>query len=121
MSLNSPVGLAAKVSGKVSLRIVLVMPFVIQIFVVVGLTGWRSLRNGQKAVNDVAAQLRSETTADIRQQLNSYLEKPPMLNQINAKMIGFGLLNLQQDLPSPSLESYLWKQSQVCKLPCAHP
>ncbi len=105
--------MAVKVSGKVPLRIVLVVPFVIQIFAVVGLTGWFSLRNGQKAVNEVAAQLRSETTADIRQQLNSYLEKPPMLNQINADIIGSGFLNLQQDLPSPSLQSYIWKQSLV--------
>ena len=33
---------------------ILVVPFVLQIVAAVGLTGWLSFRNGQKAVNDVA-------------------------------------------------------------------
>ncbi len=59
-SITRPV---SRVSGKVPLRIILVMPFVIQIFAAVGLVGWLSFRNGQKAVNDVASQLRRETSS----------------------------------------------------------
>lgn len=43
-----------KIASKVPLRIVLIVPFVLQIFGTVGLVGYLSLRNGRKAVNDVA-------------------------------------------------------------------
>lgn len=110
MSPKSLLGLATKVSGKVSLRIVLVVPFLIQIFAAVGLTGWLSVLVSLKSVNEVASQLRSETAARIQQHLNNYLEKPPIVNQINADAVRLGLLNLQD---FPSLQRYLWQQSQV--------
>ncbi len=47
--------LIAKVSAKLPLRTVLVIPFVVQIFAAVGLTGYLSFKNGQKAVDDLAA------------------------------------------------------------------
>ena len=53
--------LAQKFS-RVSLRTVLIVPFVLQIFVAVGLTGYLSLRNGQKAVNDLADRLSNEVS-----------------------------------------------------------
>ena len=69
---------------KRSLRSVLVVPFVIQIFAVVGLTGYFSLRNGQRAVNDVASQLRNEISERIQDELADYAERPHLINQINA-------------------------------------
>jgi len=67
--LQSLAGRARKVSFKVPLRAVLVVPFVLQIFAVVGLTGWLSLRNGQQAVNEVTRQLRKEVSDHIQQKL----------------------------------------------------
>lgn len=55
------------------LRSLLVLPFALQIFAAVGLTGWLSIRNGQRAVNDVISQLRSEVTTRIHQQLGTFL------------------------------------------------
>ena len=98
---------------KVPLRLVLVMPFVLQIFAAVGLTGYLSLRNGQKAVNEVTTQLRSEITARIRQHLHTYLAKPHLINQINADAIGLGKLDLE-DLPDMGLyftQEYQWFDS----------
>jgi signal transduction histidine kinase len=46
--MRSTIQTAAKASAKVPLRIILVVPFVVQIFAAVGLTGYLSLRNGQK-------------------------------------------------------------------------
>ena len=66
---------------RVPLRIVLIVPFVILTFAAVTLTGFLSFRNGQKAVNDVATQLRSETTARIEQHLQAYLETQPELKE----------------------------------------
>lgn len=48
----------AKVSGKVPLRVILVVPFVVQTFTIVGLVGYLSYRSGKDAVNDLSSQLR---------------------------------------------------------------
>ncbi len=50
----------------------LYFPFVLQIFAAVGLTGYLSLRNGQKAFNDLASQLRNQVSDRVAQHLNSY-------------------------------------------------
>ncbi|HSF75361.1 MAG TPA: histidine kinase dimerization/phospho-acceptor domain-containing protein, partial [Microcoleus sp.] len=84
----------AKSPQKIPLRLVLVVPFVLQIFLAVGLTGWLSLRNGKTAVNNVTTQLRTEVVARINQQLNTYLETPHLVNAISVDAIGrFGLWN----------------------------
>jgi diguanylate cyclase (GGDEF)-like protein len=79
---------------KVSLRLILVVPFILQIFAAVGLTGWISLQNGQKAVNDLATQLRGEVTARIEQKLTDHLHAAPLVNQINLDAIQLGWLDL---------------------------
>ncbi len=45
-------------AGKLPLRLVLVVPFLLQLFLAVGLTGWLSFRHGREAVDDVATSLR---------------------------------------------------------------
>jgi len=92
---------------KLPLRAVLVLPFAIQIATAVGLTGWLSLRNGQRAVADVTAQLRAEITARIQQQVATYLEAPYQVNQMNAEAVRLGLLD-----PADwnALERYFWQQ-----------
>lgn len=89
----------------VSLRLILVVPFVLQICVAVGLTGWLSLRNGQQAVNDVASQLRAETSDRIQQYLLNYLDKPYLVHEVTAAAIQSGKLSVT-DLPG--LEQYFW-------------
>ena len=96
-----------KMSGKVPIRIVLVVPFALQTFAAVGLTGWLSLRNGRIAVNDVAAQLRAEVTSRIQQHIHSYIETPHQLNQLNLDAIRLGILKVQD---SASLRRYFSQQ-----------
>lgn len=55
------------------LRVALVVPFVLQISAAVGLTAFLSLKNGQKAVNEVATQLRNEVTVRIHQHVTDYI------------------------------------------------
>lgn len=81
-----------KPSKTLPLRFVLVVPFVLQIFAAVGLTGYLSLRNGQNAVNDVAKQLRNEITLRVDQNLQTYLKAPQQANQINQDAIHSGWL-----------------------------
>ena len=58
------------------LRMLLILVFVSQILGAVGLVGYLSFRNGQKAVNDLATQLRQEITARIERELRGYFETP---------------------------------------------
>lgn len=100
-------------SRKIPLRFILVVPFVLQIFTAVGLTGYFSLQNGQKAVNDLASQLRRETSDRIDQHLDSYLLTPRLITQTNADLIQMGLLN-PNDLES--IGRKFWKQAQLHKV-----
>src|SRR4028119_1123410 len=61
---------------KVPLQAILIVPFVVQTVGTVGIVGYLSFRNGQKAVNDVAAQLRNETSDRIAQNLTHLVASP---------------------------------------------
>lgn len=96
--------------NKLPLRLVLVLPFVVQTFAAVGLVGYLSFKNGQKAVSNLTSQLRSEVTARIEQHLEAYMATPLLVNAINASAIEQGLLDLEDPT---SLEQYFWQQSQI--------
>lgn len=80
---------------RVPLQAVLIVPFILQIFAAVGLTGYLSLRNGQRAVNELAANLRTEVSNRVSQHLDGYTAATRYLTQINGEQIDLGLLNLQ--------------------------
>jgi hypothetical protein len=96
-------------SRQISLRQLLILPFVLQIFGAVGLTSYLSLTNGRKAVNNLATKLEAETTARVEQHLDNYLALPAKLNHINADAIKFGFLKLD-DLSD--IGEYFWHQMQ---------
>jgi signal transduction histidine kinase len=98
-----------KNSLKLPLRLLLIVPFIAQIFAVVGLTGYLSLRNGQKAVNDAASQMRLDASNYIDHHLDSYLSVPNKLNQINLEAVRLGLLELND---FKRTEKYFWGQMQ---------
>ena len=79
----------------ISLRLLLVVPFVVQIVAAVSITGYVSLRNGQQSVNDLTGQLRETTTKQISYYLEDYLSAPQQINQINKEVLS-GLLNSQE-------------------------
>jgi PAS domain S-box-containing protein len=91
---RAQVTLPRKPFKRLSLRFVLVVPFVLQISIAVGLTGYLSLRNGQRAVNQVATQLRREISDRVSQHLDNYLATPNQINQINAQAFQLGMLDL---------------------------
>ena len=95
---------------RLSLQTLLIVPFVLQIFVAVGLTGYLSFRNGEKAINELANRLSNEVSNRIDQHLDTYLATPQQINEINADAVNIGQLNLK-DLPK--LGRFFWKQVQV--------
>ncbi|HLO47406.1 MAG TPA: ATP-binding protein [Kamptonema sp.] len=99
----------SNITRKFSLRAALVAPFILQIAVAVGLVGYLSFRNGQKAVNNVAEQLRREVISRVQVHLKSYLAKPHFIQEIHINTIRQQLLdpnNFEQ------MERYFWQQSQ---------
>ena len=94
------------------LQFVLVVPFVLQIFAAVGLVGYLSFINGQKAVNDLANQLQREVSSRIDQHLDNYLALPKQINELNADAVLTQKLNLR-DLKASG--RHFWKQITVFK------
>ncbi|HIK12232.1 MAG TPA: response regulator [Oscillatoriaceae cyanobacterium M33_DOE_052] len=115
MAKNSPQFSLAKFTLRLPLRLVLVMPFVVQLLAAVGMVGWLSWGNGRAAVNDVAAQLRSEITARIEKQVDLVLENHKLINRLNVDAVNDGYLNLDVPVNSPSLRRYFWRQIQQFK------
>ncbi|AVH73138.1 ATP-binding protein [Nostoc sp. 'Lobaria pulmonaria (5183) cyanobiont'] len=95
------------------LQIVLIVPFVIQIFAAVSLVGYLSFKNGQRAVNDLAGQLMDRSSDVVDEHLKSHLSIPQTLNQINADAIHRGILNVRD---RQTLGKYFWDQMQAYDL-----
>lgn len=94
----------------ISLRLLFVVPFVVQVFAAVSITGYVSLQNGQRSINDLANQLTAKTGRLVDQHLDSYLGVPPKINQINVDTIDVGLLDLKD---FSKAGRYFWKQMQI--------
>lgn len=92
------------------LRLLLVLPFVLQIFAAVGLTGYLSLRNGQKAINNLADQLINKAGQQVDNHLDTYLALPHQINQLNADAIAARQLDPNSLKGS---ELYFWRQAKA--------
>jgi signal transduction histidine kinase/CheY-like chemotaxis protein len=97
-------------SNRASLRLILIVPFLLQIFAAVGLVGYLSWRNGQKAVHELATRLQIEMGDRVTQHLDTYLAAPQQINMTNVQAIRLGLLQLNN---LDKLRQYFWKQMQV--------
>ncbi|NEN88055.1 MAG: response regulator [Okeania sp. SIO3H1] len=83
---------------KLPLRLVLIIPFILQIFAAVGLVGWLSFRNGRQAVNNVVAQLKQELTYRVEATVLSFLEVPHQVTRINLDAIRQGYLDVDSSI-----------------------
>lgn len=95
------------------LQLVLIIPFVLQVFGAVGLVGYLSFKNGEKAVQDLGGQLMKRSSSEVDQHLNAYLSIPQQVIQINADVIRMGLLDLRD---RQTQGKYLWHQMQAYDL-----
>ncbi|MEG4999316.1 hybrid sensor histidine kinase/response regulator [Microcoleus sp. B4-D4] len=100
----------SKILDKLPLRTVLIVPFVLQIVGAVGLVGYLSFKNGQKAVNNLATQLMSEVSLRVEQNLQVYLTTPHQINQSKLDTVNIGFLRMD-DLSK--WEKYLWRQVKL--------
>jgi adenylate cyclase len=77
------------------LRAVVIVPFVLQIFAAVGLVGYFSFRNGQRAVSDLSTQLHSEVGDRIHLYMTNFVAVPPLVNQASEEVIKQEFLTLR--------------------------
>jgi signal transduction histidine kinase len=96
----------------VSLRWVLILPFILQIALAVGVVGFLSYKNGEKAIENLAQKLETEVGNRVDNHLDNYLALPHQINHLNRDAIDQGTININ-DLDRSS--RYFWKQSQVFK------
>jgi diguanylate cyclase (GGDEF)-like protein len=90
---------------KTPLPLFLIIPFVLQMLVALGLTGWLSWQYGQKAMSEMADQLQEEQTAQILERLTTYVDVPQHLINHLALTTQLGILNWQ-DLSE--VERFIW-------------
>lgn len=79
---------------QISLRLVLIVPFVLQIVAAVGLVGYLSYTSSQQEVATLADELMTETSNRINQHLNSFLGKAQKINRSHLDAYESGVLNL---------------------------
>jgi hypothetical protein len=92
---------------KAPLQAVLVLPFVFQTFIAIGLISYFSFRNEQQAVNNLSDQLRKGIANRIEEKLKTYTETPHAINQLNA--IAFAKNRI--DVDNAKGEEQFWYQN----------
>ncbi|HEY9748721.1 MAG TPA: cache domain-containing protein, partial [Allocoleopsis sp.] len=92
------------------LQLVLIVPFVLQVFGAVAIVGYLSFKNGQRAVNELVLNLENQVGKQIDQHLENYLSSTRKLNELNATAISSGLIN-PNDLDG--LGRFFWKQAKL--------
>ncbi|MBE9040866.1 response regulator [Oscillatoriales cyanobacterium LEGE 11467] len=91
------------------LRTSIVVPFLLQIFAVVGIVGWLSFRSGRRAVDELIEKLGSSITDRIETQVKTYLDRPYLVHQTILAAIESENLTTQD---FDRLQCYFLKQVQ---------
>ncbi len=92
---------------KISLTCLLVIPFVVQIVIAVGLVGYLSYRSGQKAIEMMTEQLIDQTSHRIQEHLDTFIHTTQQVIAINYQAIQEGSLNIQNP---EEIRQHFWKQ-----------
>ncbi|PSB07873.1 hypothetical protein C7B69_23160, partial [filamentous cyanobacterium Phorm 46] len=87
----------------------------LQIVAAVGIVGYLSFRNGERAVEELAQELIAQTGKRVEEQLTTVLENTHWVNQLNAEAIDRAELNLQLETRQPRAEKFLWQQMRSFK------
>ncbi|MFB2923943.1 PAS domain S-box protein [Aerosakkonema funiforme] len=95
---------------KLSLRTVLIVPFVLQTVTAVGLVGYLSYKNGQQAVEDLVKQLMEEVGERISDRLDSNLETPQQVVTTNHLAWQQGTLDIRN---LEEVRQQLWQQIKL--------
>jgi signal transduction histidine kinase/DNA-binding NarL/FixJ family response regulator len=89
------------------LRLILVLPFVLQVFGAVGLVGYLSFKNGQQAVGELVNRLEEEVANRVEKETIGFLETPHLVNQVLLSSVYNGNLDVKN---KPVLEKFFFTQ-----------
>ncbi|HEY9700318.1 MAG TPA: ATP-binding protein [Trichocoleus sp.] len=89
---------------KIPLRILLIVPFVLQAAVAVGVTNYLFWRDEQRAIVDLIDRHLQETSEQVTQRLNTDLKVPHLINQLNRDAVLQRRISLED---VPALEQIL--------------
>lgn len=92
---------------QMSLKILLIVPFVMQVIAAVGITGWLSVQNGREATQELAPQIGQEVTNTIEAHVRGYINAPLEILQAHGAMARAGYLNFEN---LNSLNKLFWQQ-----------
>lgn len=99
-----------RLSSRIPLRLVLVIPFLLEITVIVGLTGWFSLNKGRQAVHNLVSRLAQEKSDRIETEIAKFLEVPLTVNQATARAIARENIDVSN---VRNLQPLFWDQLQT--------
>ena len=100
----------SKPSLLLPLPLVLVIPFIFQIFAAVGITSYFSFKHSQKSIQNLAEQLMLEVKGRIDEHLDTYLATPHQINQLNKNALDLKQLDFKN---LRSMERHFWQQSKI--------
>jgi len=83
---------------RVPLRLVLIVPFVLEVMAAVGVTAYFVYRSGQEAINDLANRLVSEISDRVETSLENHLTALVQITNDNAEALRLGFLNQNNPL-----------------------
>ncbi len=86
------------------LRVSIVIPYVVQVVVTVGVTGHLIVNQSKQSINELTERLGHEVDRRIQLYVQHYLDEPLQLNQVHAQNLQAGRLNLAD---FPAMEVYL--------------
>ncbi|MEO0489253.1 MAG: hypothetical protein AAFZ49_06805, partial [Cyanobacteria bacterium J06659_2] len=93
--------------GFLSLRIVLIIPFILQLFGAVSLVGYFSFRSGQRSVENLISQLQDGVSNRVIDRVDGYLNSTSLISENIERAVQNGELdvnNINRDW-----EQYLWR------------
>lgn len=104
---KSRMPLSPRLFTKISLQIMLIVPFVVQTVGAVAVVGYLSYRNGQKAVNDVATQLENDINERIKENLSALVGIPFQCFESYDATLSQNRIDLNN---GRDVEKFLWRQ-----------
>ncbi|ELS33826.1 MULTISPECIES: adenylate/guanylate cyclase domain-containing protein [Pseudanabaena] len=98
---------------QLSLKLLLIVPFVTQVIAAVGVTGWLSIQNGREATQELAPKIGLEVTNAIETHVRGYFHTPLEVLQTYGTIAKAGKLNFEN---IDSLDELLWQQMRQSKI-----
>ena len=97
------------------LRIIVTLPFLLQLTLTVSIVGYLSFQNGQKTVNSIVSKLLFEIANRVEKQLEVYTSSATAINQFNQQIIVNNNLDSKSDREQKLLNQFIVKFNYYLK------